>query len=99
MKKEEFANDEIFDSYVKDISERKFWRRGEYKTLEESSIEYIEYELRNYRRYLNSSKTDNWKYADWKAVDRRGAYYRYIENLYNSKINEMYNGFTYLDLK
>lgn len=96
--KEEFANDEIFDRYVKDISERKFWRKGEYKTLAESSVEIIEYELRNYKRYFNSSKLDNWKYASWKDVDRRGAYCRYIENLYNTKINEMYNGFTYLDL-
>lgn len=96
---EEFTNDEIFDKYVKDISERKFWRRGEYKTLEECSLEHIEYELRNYRRYLNSSKLDNWKYADWKTVDQWYAYYRYIENLYNAKLNEMYNGFTYLDLE
>ena len=57
--KEEFANDEIFDRYVKDISERKFWRKGEYKTLKECSIEHIEYELRNYKRYFNSSKLDN----------------------------------------
>lgn len=97
--KEEFANDEIFDRYVKDISERKFWRKGEYKTLEESSLEIIEYELRNYKRYFNSSKLDNWKYASWKYVDQWYVYCRYIENLYNTKINEMYNGFTYLDLE
>lgn len=97
--KEEFANDEIFDRYVKDISERKFWRKGEYKTLEESSLEIIEYELRNYKRYFNNSKLDNWRYASWKYVDQWYAYCRYIENLYNTKINEMYNGFTYLDLE
>lgn len=97
--KEEFANDEIFDKYVKDISERKFWRRGEYKTLEECSIEFIESELKYYRRYLKSSKLDNWKYANWKEVDMWYVYNRYIENLYNTKINEMYNGFTYLDLE
>ena len=97
--KEEFTNDEIFDKNVKDISERKFWRRGEYKTLEESSVEIIEQELKYYKRYFNSAKLENWRYADWKAVDMWYAYCRYIENLYNTKINEMYNGFTYLDLK
>jgi hypothetical protein len=57
--KEEFTNDEIFDRYVKDISERKFWNRGDGKTLKECSVEYIEYELRNYKRYFNNSKLDN----------------------------------------
>lgn len=97
--KEEFTNDELFDRHIKYISERKFYRKGEYKTLEECSLEHIEYELRNYRRYLSSAKLDNWKYADWKTVDQWYAYCRYIENLYNAKLNEMYNGFTYLDLE
>lgn len=97
--KEEFANDELFDKHIKYISERKFWNRGEAKILKECSVEYIEYELRNYRRYLANAKLENWRYADWKTVDQWYAYNRYIENLYNTKINEMYNGFTYLDLE
>lgn len=98
-KKETIEVDVIVEKYHKDMENRLIWRYG-YGSCHynELSDEQLEYEIRNYERYLSSSKEEPWMYASWRRVDENMIKLQWLKDLLQERVDKLFNDFKFVKI-
>lgn len=96
-KKETIEVDVIVEKYHKDMENRLIWRYGRgschYNELDDDQLEY---EIRNYERYLTSSKKEPWIYASWKRIDENMIKLQWLKDLLQWRLDKLFSDFKYV---
>jgi len=97
-KTETIVEDKVYDNILEAFKETKVWYRGSYKHLEETPDEFIEDRLYYYRRYYRRACEDNWRYANWRDVDKYRIYVEYLEWMLQERVDKLFSDFKFVKI-
>ena len=97
-KTETIVEDKVYDNILEAFKETKVWYRGSYKHLEETPDEFIEDRLCYYRRYYRRACEENWRYANWRDVDKYRIYVEYLEGVLQKRVDKLFSDFKFVKI-
>lgn len=95
-KKKTIEVDEKLEMYHKQMEDKLMWRRGDYLHYKDMTDDTLEYEIRNYERFLSSSKSEPWVYASWSRVDENMIKLQWLKDLLQGRLDKMFSDFKYV---